>query len=55
VTTSSLCELIDELDRRDDAFSEMELEVRPLDVCGNYACAEWTVEMTHSGRIALTG
>ena len=44
---------IDELDRRDEAFSDVELRVAPLDVGGDYACVEWTVEMTHSGTIAL--
>jgi len=55
LATSSLSELIDELERRDSAFTDMELETVPLDVGGDFACVEWTVEMTHSGRIALTG
>ena len=53
LSTSSLSELIDELDRRDDAFSDIELDVVPLDVGGDYACVEWTVDMTHSGTITL--
>ena len=53
LSTSSLSELIDELDRRDDAFSDIELDVVPLDVGGAYACVEWTVDMTHSGTITL--
>ena len=53
LATVSLDELIDELDRRDEAFSEVELRVAPLDVGGDYACVEWTVEMTHSGAIVL--
>ncbi len=53
LATVSLDELIDELDRRDEAFSEVELRVAPLDVSGDYACVEWTVDMTHSGTIAL--
>lgn len=53
VSTTSLDELIEELDRRDDAFSDVELYIAPLDVGGDYACVEWTVEMTHSGKIAL--
>ena len=40
---------IAELDRRDDAFSDIELDVTPLDVGGDYACAEWRVTMTHTG------
>ena len=53
LSTASLDELIDELDRRDEAFSDVELRVAPLDVGGDYACVEWTVEMTHSGAIVL--
>ena len=53
LSTASRDELIDELDRRDEAFSDIELEVTPLDVGGDHACVEWTVEMTHSGTIAL--
>ena len=53
LSTSSLGELIDALERRDDAFSEMVLDVMPLDVGGEYACVEWTVEMTHTGTISL--
>lgn len=55
LSTSSLAELIDELGRRDGAFTDFELEAVPLDVGGDFACVEWTVEMTHSGTIALTG
>jgi SnoaL-like polyketide cyclase len=29
------------------------LDVRPLDVGGDYACVEWTVDMTHTGAITL--
>jgi ketosteroid isomerase-like protein len=53
LSTSSLSELLDELDRRDDAFSDFELDAAPLDVGGDYACVEWTVEMSHTGRITL--
>ena len=27
----------------------------PLDVGGDYACVEWSVAMTHSGRLGLAG
>jgi ketosteroid isomerase-like protein len=53
LSTSSLRELIDELDRRDEAFSDIVLDVTPLDVGGDYACVEWTVEMTHTGTITV--
>jgi ketosteroid isomerase-like protein len=50
-SAASLNELVDALDRRDDAFTEIELDVVPLDVGGDFACVEWTVDMTHSGTI----
>jgi ketosteroid isomerase-like protein len=53
LSTTSLRDLIEEFERRDDAFSDIELEVVPLDVGGDHACVEWTVEMTHSGRISV--
>ena len=53
LSTASLDELFDELERRDQAFTEVELDVAPLDVGGDYACVEWTVEMTHSGTTVL--
>jgi len=50
---ASLVELIAEFDRRDDAFSDRELELVPLDVGGERACVEWTVTMTHTGPLAV--
>ena len=35
------------------AFTDVELDVAPLDVGGDYACVEWTVQMTHSGTTVL--
>jgi ketosteroid isomerase-like protein len=51
---SSLDELLVELRRRDDAFSDVELDVVPLDVGGDHACAEWSVTMTHTGDLVLS-
>lgn len=51
VSVSGLPELLAVVDRRDDAFTDVRLDVVPLDVGDDYACAEWTVEMVHSGRI----
>jgi ketosteroid isomerase-like protein len=48
-------ELLAALDERDDAFSEIEVDVRPLDVGGEYACAEWQVSMTHTGPLVVAG
>jgi SnoaL-like polyketide cyclase len=55
LSASSLTELVAELDRRDEAFSDIEVEVAPLDVGGYYACAEWSVTMTHTGPLTLAG
>jgi ketosteroid isomerase-like protein len=53
LSTASLDELIDELDRRDEAFSEPELVVTPLDVGGDHACVEWSVALTHTRPLAI--
>jgi ketosteroid isomerase-like protein len=53
LSAASATELAAEFERRDDAFSGIELDVSPLDVGGDYACAEWSVSMTHSGKLAL--
>jgi ketosteroid isomerase-like protein len=52
-SAGSLEELLAEVRRRDDAFSDIELDVAPLDVGGDFACAEWRVTMTHSGDLTL--
>jgi ketosteroid isomerase-like protein len=51
LSVSGLSELASWFERRDEAFSEIDVDVSPLDVGGDYACAEWTVTMTHSGRL----
>jgi ketosteroid isomerase-like protein len=53
LSVSSARELATEFERRDEVFSGIELDVAPLDVAGDYACAEWTVTMTHSGPLVL--
>jgi ketosteroid isomerase-like protein len=52
--TSSLDELLERLEHLEEAFSDVELEVHPLDVGGDYACAEWSVSLTHTGPLAAT-
>lgn len=52
-SVSSAAELLAEAARRDDAFSEVDVEVTPLDVGGQHACAEWRVTMTHSGPLTV--
>jgi ketosteroid isomerase-like protein len=53
LNASSRAELLDALDRRDRAFSDVDVTTTPLDVGGDFACVEWTVRMTHSGAIEL--
>jgi ketosteroid isomerase-like protein len=53
LSASSAAELATEFERRDDAFSDIQLEVAPLDVSGAYACVEWIVTMTHTGPLTL--
>ena len=48
LTTSSRDELLAELERDDYAFTDAEADIAPLDVGGDFACAEWTVSLTHS-------
>jgi ketosteroid isomerase-like protein len=55
LSASSLDELTADFEQRDAAFSDVELEVAPLDVGGDYACAEWSVAMTHTGPLLLAG
>lgn len=52
-STAGVEELLDVLDRRDEAFSELALELAPLDVGGAYACVEWSLSMSHTGRLVL--
>jgi len=53
LSAASLPALLDALDRRDEAFSDIEVEITPLDVGGDFACVEWTVRMTHTDAVAL--
>jgi ketosteroid isomerase-like protein len=53
LSANSAAELAAEFERRDDAFSDIQLELAPLDVGGDLACVEWTVTMTHSGSLTL--
>ena len=53
MSAASSSQLAAEFERRDDAFSGIELEIAPLDVSGDFACAEWWVTMTHSGDLVL--
>jgi ketosteroid isomerase-like protein len=55
LATSSRDELIGQLERREEAFSDLEVTTTPLDAGGDYACVEWTVTMTHTGTLVLPG
>jgi len=50
---TSAAELAAELEDRDEAFSDIELDVSPLDVGGERAAVEWIVTVTHSGPIEV--
>lgn len=52
-TARSLTELTAETSALQTAFSDVELDVRALDVGGDYACAEWVLSATHSGPVSL--
>ena len=53
MSVSSAAELAVELEDRDDAFSDIELDVSPLDVGGDRAAVEWIVTVTHSGVLEI--
>src|SRR5262249_10911061 len=53
LSTTSVTELVAALADRDEAFSSIELDVAALEVGGDFACAEWTVAMTHTGPLAV--
>lgn len=53
LSVSSAAELAVELEDRDAAFSDVELDVSPFDVAGDRACVEWVVTLTHSGPLDL--
>ncbi len=55
LATTTRAELLAALERRDEAFGEVSVEVRPLDVGGMQACAEWTMSTRLVGAIELAG
>jgi hypothetical protein len=50
---SSVADLAEKLEDRDNAFSDLALDLAPLEVGGDYACVEWCVTMTHSGGFVM--
>jgi ketosteroid isomerase-like protein len=53
MTVSSAAELAVELEDRQEAFSDIELDVTPLDVGDDQACVEWIATATHSGPLVI--
>jgi ketosteroid isomerase-like protein len=53
MSVSSAAELAVELEKRDTAFSDIDLEVAPLEVGGDQACVEWVATATHSGALMV--
>ena len=53
LSCSSLEEFAVELEEQEDAFTEVEIEVHPLDVAGDRACVEWVASAVHSGPLPL--
>jgi ketosteroid isomerase-like protein len=53
MTVSSAAELAVELEDRQETFSDIDLEVTPLDVGADQACVEWIATATHSGPIVI--
>jgi ketosteroid isomerase-like protein len=53
MTVSSAAELAVELEDRQEAFSDIDLEVTPLDVGDDQACVEWIATATHSGPLVV--
>ena len=53
VSVSSAAELAGELEDRDESFSDIELDVSPLDIGGDRAAVEWIVTLTHSGPLEV--
>ena len=53
-TAASLEDVLDGLTRPADVFSDLSLDATPLDVGGDFACVEWTVEATHTGDLRFS-
>lgn len=53
MTVCSAVELAVELEDREEAFSDIELELSPLEVGKDQACVEWVATATHSGPLVV--
>jgi ketosteroid isomerase-like protein len=50
---SSAAQLAVEFEDREEAFSDIELDLAPLEVTGDRACVEWVARATHSGPLVV--
>jgi ketosteroid isomerase-like protein len=53
MSVSSAAELAGEFEDRAGVFSDIELELVPLDVSDDRACVEWVATATHSGPLVV--
>lgn len=53
MTVSSAAQLAVEFEDREDAFSDIQLDMSPLPVGGDQACVEWIATATHSGPLVV--
>ena len=53
MTVSSAAELAVELEDRQEAFTDIDLDLTPLDVGADQACVEWIATATHSGPLVI--
>ena len=53
VNLESAVELAVEIEDRESAFTDIDVEITALDVGGDQACAEWIARFTHSGPLEV--
>jgi ketosteroid isomerase-like protein len=53
LSVSSAVELAVEFEDREDAFSDIDLKVAPLDAGDDQACVEWVATATHSAPLVV--
>jgi hypothetical protein len=53
ISVSSAAELAVEFEDREPAFSDIELELSPLDVAGDRACVEWVASARQTGPLVI--
>lgn len=55
MSVTSAAELAVEFEDREDAFSDVEVECKLVDVGGEQSCIEWVARATHSGPLVMEG